>query len=148
MRVEPGPKKLYKVIDPPRKISDLIQKIPGKYRTFAEDWYVHEKYILYLLKAIKKARIAVDISAIPEYIRSQLVDDSSARDVLFITSYAPQFIIDGVWKILARRYHPDNQATGDPELFRRYSEAYQQLKGTNVDNRSSKSPKTETASAE
>ena len=32
-----------------------------------------------------------------------------------------------LFRILAQRFHPDNQATGDPEQFRRVSEAYEVL---------------------
>lgn len=45
---------------------------------------------------------------------------------LFLTPDAPDFIIDAVWKALARKHHPDTG--GDAEAFRRYNEAYKKIK--------------------
>jgi curved DNA-binding protein CbpA len=49
-------------------------------------------------------------------------------DLLQINPRAEVETIDRVYRILASRYHPDNQQTGDPERFRMLTEAYQLLK--------------------
>ena len=49
-------------------------------------------------------------------------------DLLQINPHAEIETIERVYRILAGRYHPDNQATGDAEKFRVLSEAYQILR--------------------
>ncbi|HTA72415.1 MAG TPA: J domain-containing protein [Bryobacteraceae bacterium] len=49
-------------------------------------------------------------------------------DLLQINPHAEIETIERVYRILAGRYHPDNQATGDAEKFRVLSDAYQILR--------------------
>jgi curved DNA-binding protein CbpA len=49
-------------------------------------------------------------------------------DLLQINPRAEIETIDRVYRILASRYHPDNQQTGDAERFRVLNDAYQLLK--------------------
>lgn len=49
-------------------------------------------------------------------------------DLLQINPRAEVETIDRVYRILATRYHPDNQQTGDAARFRLLTEAYQLLK--------------------
>jgi curved DNA-binding protein len=49
-------------------------------------------------------------------------------DLLQINPRAEIETIDRVYRILASRYHPDNQQTGDAERFRMLTDAYQLLK--------------------
>jgi curved DNA-binding protein CbpA len=49
-------------------------------------------------------------------------------DLLQINPRAEIETIDRVYRILASRYHPDNQQTGDAARFRMLSDAYQLLK--------------------
>lgn len=49
-------------------------------------------------------------------------------DLLQINPRAEVETIERVFRILASRYHPDNQQTGDVERFRLLSEAYQTLR--------------------
>jgi curved DNA-binding protein len=49
-------------------------------------------------------------------------------DLLQINPRAEVETIDRVYRILASRYHPDNQQTGDAERFRTLTDAYQLLK--------------------
>ncbi len=49
-------------------------------------------------------------------------------DLLQINPRAEIETIDRVYRILASRYHPDNQQTGDAERFRVLTDAYQLLK--------------------
>jgi curved DNA-binding protein CbpA len=48
-------------------------------------------------------------------------------ETLQISHNADPDTIHRLFRILAQRYHPDNQATGDPEQFRRLTEAYEVL---------------------
>jgi len=48
-------------------------------------------------------------------------------DLLQINPQAEIETIDRVYRILARRYHPDNTQTGDVERFRHITEAYEVL---------------------
>ena len=48
-------------------------------------------------------------------------------ETLQVSVNADPDTIHRLFRILAQRFHPDNQATGDPEQFRRLSEAYEVL---------------------
>jgi curved DNA-binding protein CbpA len=48
-------------------------------------------------------------------------------ETLQISPNADPDTVHRLFRILAQRFHPDNQATGDPELFRRLTEAYEVL---------------------
>ncbi len=49
-------------------------------------------------------------------------------DLLQINPHAEIETIERVYRILASRFHPDNQATGDTEKFRLLNDAYQILR--------------------
>lgn len=48
-------------------------------------------------------------------------------ETLQISPNADPDTVHRLFRILAQRFHPDNQATGDPEQFRRLTEAYEVL---------------------
>ena len=48
-------------------------------------------------------------------------------ETLQISVKADPDTVHRLFRILAQRFHPDNQATGDPEQFRRITEAYEVL---------------------
>jgi curved DNA-binding protein len=48
-------------------------------------------------------------------------------EILRLSPQADQETIEQVYRTLAKRYHPDNQDTGDPEAFLRISDAYRVL---------------------
>ena len=48
-------------------------------------------------------------------------------DLLQINPRAEPETIERVYRILAARYHPDNQQSGDPERFQQLTEAYEVL---------------------
>jgi curved DNA-binding protein CbpA len=48
-------------------------------------------------------------------------------ETLQISPNADPDTIHRLFRILAQRFHPDNQATGDPEQFRKLTEAYEVL---------------------
>jgi len=61
---------------------------------------------------------------------STVQDDPSAPDhyeILRLSPMADHETIERVYRTLARRFHPDNQKTGDAETFLRVSEAYRVL---------------------
>jgi curved DNA-binding protein len=45
-------------------------------------------------------------------------------EVLQVSTSADQETIDRVYRLLAQRFHPDNQQTGDENRFRTLGEAY------------------------
>ena len=49
-------------------------------------------------------------------------------DLLQINPRAEIETIERVYRIMAARYHPDNQQTGDAARFRQLTEAYQLLR--------------------
>lgn len=49
-------------------------------------------------------------------------------DILQVSPSADQDTIDSIFRHLARRYHPDNQITGDSDKFRLVVEAHDTLK--------------------
>jgi len=48
-------------------------------------------------------------------------------EVLQVSSRADQETIDGVYRLQAQRFHPDNRETGDAKFFRAVAEAYKIL---------------------
>lgn len=100
----------------------ITYKIPAKYKVFAEVWHVHESYIPVLLNFSSKSGFEVDTSALPNY------NAGSGRGELFLTEDAPGFLVKAVWKALASYYHPDSP-TGNSELFIKFKNAYEKLKG-------------------
>ena len=58
--------------------------------------------------------------------KSEMNTDSNLHS-LYLTEDAPKFLVKAVYKALAKRYHPDNQKTGDEDEFKRVSEIYESL---------------------
>jgi len=54
--------------------------------------------------------------------------EKTAYDYLEVSVYASQETISAAFQSLGRRFHPDNQATGDAERFKTISAAYTILK--------------------
>ena len=118
----------------------VIHNIPESKRYINnKDWYVHASELPYLLKRAKDTQIhTLDYSNIPEDIKHQIdfilfgkkprvqSNTVSPYTVLHLTSDAPGFIIEAVWKAIVRTSHPD--VGGDPEYFIKCKEAYEQIK--------------------
>ena len=130
MKIGEGIRQFHKIEDVPQSMNGWIKyKIPVKFRVFSNGWYVHEKYVMLLATAASKFKTSVDTAALPGYLRSQLgAPNTDAHSTLFVTEAAPDFVVDAVWKALAKYYHPD-ASTGDHELFLKYKKAYDELKG-------------------
>jgi len=58
--------------------------------------------------------------------RDKSLDKLEAYATLFLTPAAPDFIIEAVWKALARKHHPDHG--GDSEAFKTYNAAHKKIK--------------------
>jgi curved DNA-binding protein CbpA len=55
------------------------------------------------------------------------IHDSDYYEVLQISPNAELDTVHRVYRLLAQRFHPDNQSTGDAERFRQLTEAYHVL---------------------
>ena len=73
----------------------------------------------------------VDYSILPDTIKAELKREvhSTSSATLHLTDGAPEFIVDAVWKAIAKRYHPDTY-TGDADLFMKYKAAYDKIKAS------------------
>lgn len=126
MKIYPSQKRNFVVVDSfdSRITKFIVSKIPQKHRVFAEVWHVHEDWVSVLLKFVQQHGINVDPSGLPSYTETR----QDPREDLFLTKNAPDFLIKVVWKALASHYHPDLE-TGDAELFMKFKQAYEKLKG-------------------
>ncbi|MEZ5399982.1 MAG: DnaJ domain-containing protein [Bryobacteraceae bacterium] len=59
--------------------------------------------------------------------RQRLEEIDDLYELLQLSPNADQETVQRVYRILAQRYHPDNQETGDPLIFRRILDAYKVL---------------------
>jgi hypothetical protein len=59
--------------------------------------------------------------------RQRLEEIDDFYELLQLSPNADQDTVQRVYRILAQRYHPDNQHTGDAQIFRRILEAYRTL---------------------
>lgn len=61
-----------------------------------------------------------------ERVVSKCLVPASAWATLYLAEGAPEYVVDAVWKTLAKRNHPD--VGGDAEVFKRLQEAYLRIK--------------------
>jgi hypothetical protein len=154
MIVFPSSGNFYQLVN----LSDIVQRwirydIPSEFRYFAPDensgvgyWYVHEKYLLNVIELAYKQTGTVDYSCLPDYLQMEVAKEKEFWTVnkpkftaitksmalkdayaqLYLLPHAPSVVVTSVWRSLARLSHPDQG--GDPELFRKYSEAYDLIK--------------------
>ncbi|MEZ5356985.1 MAG: J domain-containing protein [Bryobacteraceae bacterium] len=59
--------------------------------------------------------------------RQRLEEIDDHYELMQLSPNADQDTVQRVYRILAQRYHPDNQQTGDAQIFRRVLEAYRTL---------------------
>lgn len=108
----------WEVVRPNARVLEFVRRsIPSTFRTFAGEsgnqrWYVHDKYADQVRQIMNSSGTTALAS-----------DDPWA--VLHLRPGAPQAIIKAVWRELAKTLHPDRG--GDPEQFKRASEAYEKL---------------------
>ena len=126
--------------------------IPKVYRFFQKapmGWRVHKDFIVQTVQLGYGDSGHVDYSQLDEEIQMVIaqektnwkVKDNTSKIIpavknkdlayasLFLTPGAPEFILNAVWKALAREHHPDRG--GDEETFKAFKEAYDLIKGKN-----------------
>jgi len=130
----------------------LKYDVPQEYRYYDNEeepgyWYIHKKHMLGAVELAYKQTGHVDYSALRDYLQMEIAEAKvnwtvnsqqrtktivpsltlhEAYQTLHLDSNAPDSIVSVVWRHLAYEEHPDRG--GDAELFRKYSEAYQQIK--------------------
>ncbi len=106
--------------------SELSQKlkfaIPTSGRTYSPDgWVVRKSFLPQVKHWINKLNLnSEDIST--------KNTKNDFYEVLHLTQDAPDYVVDAVWKILARKYHPDS-IDGNQETFIKYKSAYEKIRG-------------------
>ena len=105
------------------------KKVPGGI------FSVHKDYVIQLLEVGYRLFKDVDLTSLPEDVKHKCesfvsIEESNAPkssfSVLFLTEDVPRFLLDAVFRILAKQCHPD--VGGDPEKFKLYREAYNECK--------------------
>lgn len=148
MVVEQGPGDFYRLKSiPSNALSWLRYNVPADYRYYEDAcWFVHSKHLLEVIELAYKQTGRVDDSSLSDYIREDIAqakqgwkvnpsksaigkspsDLANAYSILHLLPSASYGLVAAVWRYLARKTHPDRG--GDSELFRKYAEAYQQIK--------------------
>lgn len=132
---------------PSNALSWLRYNVPSDYRYYEDSyWFVHSKHLLEIVELAYKQTGRVDYSSLDDYIQMDIAqakqgwkvnppksavvkssqDLSSAYSTLHLLPSASFSIVHSVWRCLAKENHPDRG--GDAELFRKYSEAFEQIK--------------------
>lgn len=117
MKISKGPRQFYKIVGAKGRALDWIRySVPVQLRYFENGaWYVHQKHIEDV-KQLWDNDVVTTITSGP--------DDYA---LLHLRSDAPVFIVEAVWRALAKLHHPDRG--GDEETFKRLNAAYQRIKG-------------------
>lgn len=128
--VKSSSKGYFQVLEVPNEISNYIRyKIPYNKRIFSEHWFITVKYIPSLVKFARGRGIVVDVSSLPAYITKHLGEQvkTSPSATLYLIDGAPEYIVDAVWKAIAKKWHPDKEG-GDSSEFLKFKEAYDHIK--------------------
>ena len=121
----------------------IIYKIPEHKRYLdGSVWYVHSSELPALFKKAKDTKIhdTLDYKDLPPVIveaidfavhnkkpsKFVISPTISNHSVLHLTSDAPTFIVEAVWKAVLKNHHPDHG--GDSDAFLKYKEAYEAIK--------------------
>lgn len=150
MIVDHGPGEFFRLRNVPENaMSWLRYQVPSEYRYYEESyWFVHSKHLLEIIELAYKQTGRVDYSNLNDYVqmdianakqgwrvyrpksKSAVVSPSSDLDnayrLLHLRPSASFSIVCAVWRCLAKENHPDRG--GDVELFRKYTEAFEQIK--------------------
>lgn len=153
MIVSPGPGDFFRLAQIPSSAMKWLKyDVPQEYRYYDSEeepghWYIHKKHMLGAIELAYKQTGHVDYSALRDYLQMEIAEAKvnwtvnsqqrtktivpsltlhEAYQTLHLDSNAPDSIVSVVWRHLAYEEHPDRG--GDAELFRKYSEAYQQIK--------------------
>jgi len=151
MIVVPGPGDFFQLTQLPSPAKRWVRyDIPTEYRYYDSEvgyWFVHKKHLMQVIELSYKATGHVDWSALPPYLQIEAAREKEnwtvnkktatppltpsmilrdAYTTLHLLPSAPDSVLSAVWRSLARVSDPDQG--GDPEDFRRYSEAYDLIK--------------------
>ena len=115
----------------PKKTIDFIKRhLPVNTKMFVGNrWHVTNSQIVNVINLTLSNDEEVDYRVLPQFLKDQVkhkVDDNP-WSILHVAENAPEFIVDAVWKTLAKRYHPDT-STGNADLFMKYKAAYDTIK--------------------
>lgn len=125
--------------------SKYISSIKDKHK-YLEDgiWHVHVSQCVCLSQYGYNETGHVDYSQLPDWVQMLIakekegwrrgttapiqnsIDNATAYATLYLTSNAPAEVVSAAYKALAKKHHPDKG--GDPEAFKRITEAYEKLK--------------------
>lgn len=140
MRVVPSEasRGFYRIEAASAKLQSFIRShINPKYKQYLDDWYVKEVILLDVVKYAISIGEDIDQSDLPEVLK-EFIEEALSKtayfksdpwETLFLLKNTPEFVVDAVWKALARYYHPD-LSTGNAELFMKFKEAYDKVKAT------------------
>ena len=157
LRVTPEGDSFYKLEGLPSPAANWLKyDVPQEYRyyDFVDNqgyWYVHRDYVIGAVEVSYSHQGMVDYSSLPVDLQIEIarakenwrVYSNNGRSLTpkkdtLETSYsalhllpsAPMSVVQAVWHALAKEAHPDKG--GDPELFKRYSEAYHAIRKDNT----------------
>lgn len=132
---------------PSNALSWLRYNVSSDYRYYEDSyWFVHSKHLFEIIELAYKQTGRVDYSGLDDYIQMDIAnakqgwnvnpqkpavvkptkDLTNAYSTLHLLPSASFCIVSAVWRCLAKENHPDRG--GDAELFRKYSEAFEQIK--------------------
>lgn len=117
----------------------IIHTIPDTKRYLdGNTWFVHVSEVPSLVKKAKETGIhsTIDYSVLPDLVKQTIdfvifnkkkqIQQPTDHTALHLTSDAPEFILDAVWKAIVRNCHPDTG--GNSDTFLRYKAAYESIK--------------------
>jgi hypothetical protein len=111
----------------------LRVEVAGEIMSASGPYRLRRKCLVCRCSAVENGKYIVGLSFEPAYGENgtnQAAAGASSADhyeTLQLSRNANLDMIQRVFRILAQRYHPDNQETGNPELFREIVEAHRVL---------------------
>ena len=144
MKVSRGDGDFFVIEKAPAEVSSYIKWsiTPTMYRFYEDEkWYVHKDHLLDVVQLGYIKAKYLDYSQLDLYWRtkielamtgwtkentSTISNPSDPYAILHLTSGAPEYILEAVWKAVLKKNHPDKG--GDPEVFMRMKKAYEDIK--------------------
>jgi hypothetical protein len=125
----------------------LLFSVKRSYRYHSDEgWCVHRSQIVNLTQLAYSHFHHIDYSALSNDLQMKIVQErprwrriapgnqsvdltkpskAEAYRELYLTPDAPTFVVKAVWRVLAKKFHPDQG--GDEEKFKQLKEAYEQV---------------------
>lgn len=153
LTVVPESGNFYKLVGLPSRATDWVKySVPQEYRYHEVEsnlgyWFVHSDYLLGAVEVSYKQQGTVDYSRVPITLQMDIARAKEnwvyrnrqakaaiintpplacAYTTLHLLPSASFSIVTSVWHTLAKETHPDKG--GDPEVFRKYNEAFEFIK--------------------